>query len=155
MLTINQRKTVSSGPRIPRQRTEGTALVRRSWVVSPNLTGPRQARYIARQQLAEWRLHEHADTAELLVSELVTNAITHGEGPITLSLRSQHGRLRCEVTDSYADLPQLRPTSPDCESGRGMQLVDMLARRWGVRCSEHHKTVWFELATCTAQERCL
>ncbi|MGP3954068.1 ATP-binding protein [Streptomyces sp. 7N604] len=148
-------RLIISSPRVSRQRTGAGLPDRRpSWVVPPDLEGPGRARQITRQQLLSWRLDEHSDTAELLVSELVTNAVTHGAGPVTLSLSRRHGTLLCEVTDGHAALPQLRPQSPDSESGRGLQLLDMLARQWGVRSRGRGKTVWFELATCTARDCC-
>jgi hypothetical protein len=104
-----------------------------------------------REQLVG-RLEEFCDTAELLISELVTNAITHGEGPITLCVNERHGALLCEVTDSRPTHPALRTAGVDSESGRGMQLVRILSCRWGVRTHGPGKAVWFELATCS--QRC-
>jgi two-component sensor histidine kinase len=96
-----------------------------------------------------WRLdREMTDTALLLVSELVTNAIRHGTPPVRLSLRLDRERLRVEVTDSSPVLPELTRPDPDQIGGRGLQIVQLLAARWGASASSRRlgKTVWFELS---------
>jgi len=96
-----------------------------------------------------WRLdREMTDTALLLVSELVTNAIRHGTPPVRLSLRLDRDRLRVEVTDSSPALPELTRPEPDQIGGRGLQIVQLLAARWGASFSSRRlgKTVWFELS---------
>ena len=95
-----------------------------------------------------WRLdREMTETALLLVSELATNAIRHGAPPVRLSLRLDADRLRVEVTDSSPTLPRLAQPGPDHTGGRGLQLVQQLAARWGSQVSRSRlgKTVWFEL----------
>ncbi|TDC61363.1 GAF domain-containing protein [Actinomadura sp. GC306] len=94
-------------------------------------------------RLADWGLEPLTDTVELLVSELVTNALVHGAG--TIGLRLIKGRtLLCEVYDDGADLPRLRHADATDESGRGLQLVSHLAARWGTHRAEPGKVVWFE-----------
>ncbi|MGP3983318.1 ATP-binding protein [Streptomyces sp. KR80] len=117
-------------------------------------TEPRQARQLTRHVLVHWALPEHCETAELLVSEIVTNALTHGNGPVRLYLRCWHGTLRFEVTDCCASIPQIRPLSPDSEEGRGLHLLEVLARQWGVRGLGDGKIIWFELATCAVRGCC-
>lgn len=100
-----------------------------------------------------WRLdRELTETALLLVSELVTNAIRHGSPPVRLSLhldRGQHSdsRLRVEVTDSSPAEPRVGSPPPDQAGGRGLLIVQQLAARWGSQVSGSRlgKTVWFEL----------
>ncbi|WP_372510428.1 ATP-binding protein [Actinomadura madurae] len=93
--------------------------------------------------MAGWGLESLTDTAQLLVSELVTNALVHGAG--SLGLRMVRGRtLLCEVRDDGADLPHLRHADATDESGRGLQLVNHLAARWGTHRVEGGKIVWFE-----------
>ena len=103
-----------------------------------------------------WRLdRELTETALLLVSELVTNAIRHGAPPVRLSLHWDRaadrargrGALRVEVSDSSPAAPTVAPASPDQPGGRGMLIVQQLAARWGssVPASRLGKTVWFEL----------
>ncbi|MCU0264776.1 MAG: ATP-binding protein [Actinomycetia bacterium] len=91
--------------------------------------------------------HDEEDVAVLLVSELVTNAILHGRGPLELRARATGDSLRVEVHD--AD-PRTAPTlstdvGPTDDGGRGLQLVDILADRWGWAESPAGKVVWFEL----------
>ena len=88
------------------------------------------------------------DDALLLVTELVANAVRHGEGPVTLALTRDHGRLRVEVTDASPRRPRPRDRGVEAESGRGLQIVDVLATRWGSEpAGSAGKTVWFELDT--------
>ncbi|MGP4021835.1 SpoIIE family protein phosphatase [Actinomadura sp. 3N407] len=94
-------------------------------------------------RLADWRLEPLADTVELLVSELVTNALVHGAGSMGLRV-IKGGSLLCEVYDDGADLPRLRNADATDESGRGLQLVSHLAARWGTHRTERGKVVWFE-----------
>ena len=108
---------------------------------------------VARRAMARaadlWRLdREMTDTALRLVSELVTNAIRHGTPPVRLSLRLDRDRLRVEVTDSSPALPELTRPDPDQIGGRGLQIVQLLAARWGASSSSRRlgKTVWFELS---------
>ncbi|GAA2250137.1 SpoIIE family protein phosphatase [Actinomadura luteofluorescens] len=94
-------------------------------------------------RLADWGLHDLAETARLLVSELVTNALVHGAGSVGLRLIRGRGLL-CEVHDDGADMPHLRHTEATDESGRGLQLVGHLAARWGTHRTAGGKVVWFE-----------
>lgn len=88
-----------------------------------------------------------ADTAELLVSELVTNALRHTRGALRLNLLVREGRLRCEVEDTASASPVRRVVDTDAEDGRGMELLDLLAEVWGGTRTATGKTVWFELPT--------
>lgn len=126
-----------------------------SWSLPQHPTAAGQARRMTRQLLSSLGLSEHSDVAELLVSELVTNALTHGEGPIRLYLLRRHGTLRFAVSDHCDNGPQIRPLSPDSERGRGMRLLETLARGWGVQPMGRGKTVWAELATCAVRGCCL
>jgi len=102
------------------------------------------ARRFTRDTLIERPLEE-SETAELLVSELVTNAVRYGVGPILLSVTVRGRSLRCEVTDAHPAVPCLKAAAADDESGRGMQLLHELSHRCGVRPARQGKTVWFEL----------
>jgi len=121
----------------------------------PRPTSVREARAEVRRQLERWGLADRdgdlVDTAVLLVSELATNAVRHASGRFRLTLFAAHGVLRCEVGDTGCREPRVRDTAAGAEeSGRGMFLVDALARRWGCRRDGPGKTVWFELGTCGA-----
>ncbi|MEU9455658.1 SpoIIE family protein phosphatase [Streptomyces sp. NPDC048277] len=114
------------------------------WTLQPEASAPGRARRLTRQALAGWGLEELTDTAELLVSEIVTNAVRHASRPISLRLL-RTDVLRCEVGDDVPQLPRLRRASPDEEHGRGLYLVNRLARRWGTTRLGIGKIVWFEL----------
>ncbi|MGW4671637.1 SpoIIE family protein phosphatase [Streptomyces sp. NPDC004324] len=101
------------------------------------------ARSLATAQLTGWGLGALVATTELIVSELVTNAVRHGAGPITLRL-IRHEVLVCEVTDTSDSVPRLRHARPTDEGGRGLFLVAQLASRRGTRTSPAGKTVWAE-----------
>ncbi|GAA2394990.1 hypothetical protein GCM10010420_20350 [Streptomyces glaucosporus] len=103
-----------------------------------------RARELACRQLADWKLDDLADTAELLVSELVTNALRHGEGDIRLRLLLDR-TLVCEVWDAGLVQPRRRRARDTDEGGRGLQLVDLLSAGWGSRRTPRGKIVWFEL----------
>ena len=87
------------------------------------------------------------ETALLLVSEVVTNAVVHGSGSPLLDIEVQSDVLRVTVTDEAPGTPQVRRLNPLlAEHGRGLQLVDALASRWGSnRRLPVGKSVWFEL----------
>jgi len=82
----------------------------------------------------------------LATSELVTNAVLHGIGPLELRLRAYGEKVRLEVLDRATFQPRkLRPTAED-ENGRGLQVVAALAERWGTRGTEDGKSVWCVLS---------
>ena len=103
-----------------------------------------RAREFARAQLVGWGLEPLVDTAELLVSELVTNALRYGEGEIRLRLLLDR-TLVCEVWDAGLVQPRRRRARDTDEGGRGLQLVGLLSAAWGSRRTPRGKTVWFEL----------
>ena len=84
------------------------------------------ARDVVRKALAGWALSEYAELAELVVTELVTNALRHGAGPIDVSLSVTGNELRTEVHDYGAGRPVRRRTTVDDEQGRGLELLDRL-----------------------------
>ncbi|MEV4945148.1 SpoIIE family protein phosphatase [Streptomyces sp. NPDC053755] len=103
-----------------------------------------RARELARAQLTAWDLDALVDTVELLVSELVTNALRYGEGEIRLRLLRDR-TLVCEVWDAGLVQPRRRRARDTDEGGRGLQLVGLLSAAWGSRRTPRGKTVWFEL----------
>jgi serine phosphatase RsbU (regulator of sigma subunit)/anti-sigma regulatory factor (Ser/Thr protein kinase) len=104
-----------------------------------------RCRRLVRETLAGWQLNELRDTVELLVSELVTNAIQHAGGEIRLRLQRDEGTLLCEVCDNTRTPPELQELSATAERGRGILLVKELSRRWGYRRTASGKVVWFTL----------
>ncbi|MET9383255.1 SpoIIE family protein phosphatase [Streptomyces sp. NPDC002928] len=101
------------------------------------------ARKAANRQLSEWELDELAFTTELVVSELVTNAIRHAAGPIRLRLIRERA-LICEVFDGAATAPHLRHPRTTDEGGRGLLLVSQVTQRWGTRFLPEGKIIWAE-----------
>ncbi|MGW7241608.1 ATP-binding protein [Streptomyces sp. NPDC054804] len=116
-----------------------------SWPLQRELTSVRQARRLVTAQLGDWAVGELADTAELLVSELVTNALRHTRGPLRLNLQLRDSRLLCEVEDTESTSPARGAADPDAENGRGIELLDLLADAWGSVRTATGKTMWFEL----------
>jgi PAS domain S-box-containing protein len=114
-----------------------------SWTLDAVPRMVRHTRELARQTLDTWGLTELIDTVELLVSELVTNALRHGAGDIGLRLIRANSLL-CEVRDNGHELPALRHAEVTDENGRGLQLVTALAERWGTQRTPTGKVVWFE-----------
>ncbi|WPB95021.1 SpoIIE family protein phosphatase [Streptomyces malaysiensis] len=114
-----------------------------SWDLPSDPAVVASARSLVIRQLAEWGLDELMTTTELIASELVTNAIRHGTGPIRLRL-IRHDVLICEVADTSNTSPRLRHARTTDEGGRGLFLVAQLTRRWGTRYTEGGKLIWAE-----------
>ncbi|MEU0228612.1 SpoIIE family protein phosphatase [Streptomyces sp. NPDC006284] len=119
---------------------DGAVYVR---TLPPDGKAAGQARTAVREQLAKWGLHDLVDTTELVVSELVGNALRYGNAPGELRLLRDE-RLSVEVSDSGPDLPQIQHADVGDESGRGLQLINMLCRRWGSCRTPQGKVVWAE-----------
>ncbi|MEU9579512.1 ATP-binding SpoIIE family protein phosphatase [Streptomyces chilikensis] len=115
-----------------------------SWELYPETAAPGRARRLVRAALDDWGLDALTDSVELLVSEVVTNAVRYSTRPITLRLLRTEV-LRCEVVDDVPQLPRLRQARATDEGGRGLYLVNRLARRWGATRLSTGKAVWFEL----------
>ncbi|MFG2881376.1 SpoIIE family protein phosphatase [Streptomyces sp. NPDC048297] len=109
----------------------------------PALVAPLRKQVV--EQLEHWGLSEAAFTAELVVSELVTNAIRYGSLPIRLRLIHDAATLICEVSDTSHTAPHLRRARVFDEGGRGLLLVAQLTQRWGSRHTPEGKTIWAEL----------
>lgn len=122
------------------------------WFLDPEETAPGRARRFARRALTRWGLEELQDSLELLVSEVVTNAVRYAERPVTLRLL-RTDVLRCEVGDDSPQLPRQRRARDTDEGGRGLFLVNRMARRWGATRLSSGKVVWFELSLPGAHER--
>ncbi|MET9309608.1 SpoIIE family protein phosphatase [Streptomyces cellulosae] len=114
------------------------------WTLPADASVVGTARRLVGQQLAAWDLAERAFTTEIIVSELVTNAILHGEGPVRLRLIHDGERLLAEVTDASSAGPHLRHARTGDEGGRGLYIVMRLSAHWGVRHGREDKTIWSE-----------
>ncbi|GAA1013118.1 SpoIIE family protein phosphatase [Streptomyces thermogriseus] len=114
------------------------------WDVPPDPAAVAGIRLAAAGKLEEWGLTELGFSMELVLSELVTNAIRHGCEPI--HVRLIHDRaLICEVSDGTSTSPHLRYAATTEEGGRGLFLVSQMTERWGTRYSPQGKVIWAEL----------
>ncbi|MGW7408399.1 SpoIIE family protein phosphatase [Streptomyces sp. NPDC054833] len=113
------------------------------WQIPADPAAVSVARAWAARQLTAWGLDDLLFPTELIVSELVTNAIRYGRPPAELRL-IRHHVLVCEVTDSNSAQPRLRRARVTDEGGRGLFLIAQLAERWGCRHGRNHKTIWSE-----------
>ncbi|MGP4083740.1 SpoIIE family protein phosphatase [Streptomyces sp. KR55] len=111
--------------------------------VDPALVAP--LRKQVTDQLGIWGLVEASFATELVVSELVTNAIRYGSHPIRLRLIHDESTLICEVSDASHTAPHLRRARTWDEGGRGLFLVAQVTQRWGSRHTPEGKTIWAEL----------
>jgi PAS domain S-box-containing protein len=116
-----------------------------TWDVPPDPSAVAETRRNTCRQLAAWNLDEAAFVTELVVSELVTNAIRYGGAPIQLRLIRDRN-LICEVSDASNTAPHLRRARTFDEGGRGLLLVAQLTQGWGTRQTYIGKTIWAEQA---------
>ncbi|WP_030991316.1 SpoIIE family protein phosphatase [Streptomyces sp. NRRL WC-3744] len=125
-------------------RTRGLAEDRLAeWTLPKDPAVVGTARRLAEHQLSAWGLEDLSFTTELIVSELVTNAIRYGSPPIRLRMIRDRS-LMCEVSDGSSTAPHLRNARSIDEGGRGLALVAQLAARWGTRFGRRGKTIWSE-----------
>ncbi|WP_367325274.1 PAS domain S-box protein [Streptomyces sp. HUAS ZL42] len=104
-----------------------------------------EGRAFLHKALTSWNCATSTDDALLLLSETLTNAVQHAEGPLGLHLHRTDTDLTVEVSDRSPQLPQPRLAGKDEECGRGLILVRALADSWGVRPTDEGKTTWFTL----------
>ncbi|GGM15495.1 hypothetical protein GCM10010129_69650 [Streptomyces fumigatiscleroticus] len=114
-----------------------------TWNVLPDPAQVAAIRQSVTEQLSAWDLDEAVFVTELVVSELVTNAIRYGEPPVQLRL-IRDSSLICEVSDGSSTSPHLRRAHAYDEGGRGLLLVAQLTQRWGSRQTDGGKTIWAE-----------
>ncbi|WP_329453990.1 SpoIIE family protein phosphatase [Streptomyces sp. NBC_01497] len=137
----------------PRPEDEAVLLLARTrilredqvntWTIPPHPEEVARARDRAVRQLEDWNLTGNALATEIIVSELVTNAIRHGGPPVQLRLIKDRF-LTCEVSDASPAAPHLRHARTLDESGRGLFIVAQLAQQWGTRYTSSGKTIWTE-----------
>ncbi len=113
------------------------------WEVPSDPAAVSTVRAAVLRQLEEWGLEELAFTTELILSELVTNAIRYATGPIRVRLLRDR-TLICEVSDTSSTSPHLRHAAITDEGGRGLFLVAQMADRWGTRYTDTGKVIWAE-----------
>ncbi|WP_098020393.1 SpoIIE family protein phosphatase [Streptomyces sp. b62] len=115
------------------------------WELSAEAVSVGRARELATGQLEAWGLEELVFATQLVVSELVTNAVRYAGGPLGLRLIRDR-TLVCEVADTGHTSPHLRHSAEDDEGGRGLFIVAQLVQRWGTRYTPTGKTIWTEQA---------
>ncbi|WP_236573265.1 SpoIIE family protein phosphatase [Streptomyces sp. GS7] len=115
------------------------------WDVPSEPSAVAGARADVTRQLTRWGLEEQAFTTELILSELITNAIRYAPGPIKVRLLYDR-TLICEVTDTSSTSPHLRYAADEDEGGRGLFLIAQLAEHWGTRYFARGKVIWAEQA---------
>nr|WP_232546764.1 ATP-binding protein [Streptomyces antimycoticus] len=114
-----------------------------TWDVPADPAAVASIRSQVARQLADWGLEETAFTTELILSELVTNAIRYGSEPITVRLLYDRTVI-CEVSDGSSTSPYMRSAKTTDEGGRGLFLVAQFAQRWGTRYTPNGKVIWAE-----------
>ncbi|MFD5424357.1 SpoIIE family protein phosphatase [Streptomyces sp. NPDC127084] len=130
---------------LARTRTLGTGQIA-GWTLPDDPAIVAQARHHAADQLIRWQIPDTTYVTELIVSELVTNAIRYGTPPIELRLLRHDNTLTTEVSDTSNTSPHLRRARTYDEGGRGLLLIAQLAHRWGTRHTPTGKTIWTEQA---------
>lgn len=113
------------------------------WQVPSDPAAVADVRESVTRQLAQWGLDDLAFTTELILSELVTNAIRYSSGPVRVRMLRDRS-LICEVFDSSSTSPHLRYAATTDEGGRGLFLVAQLAELWGTRYTPTGKIIWAE-----------
>ncbi|MFF9342709.1 MULTISPECIES: SpoIIE family protein phosphatase [unclassified Streptomyces] len=116
------------------------------WDVPAELSAVAPVRHAAEERVREWAVGADPLTVELIVSELVTNAVRHGAPPVALRALRGESTLTLEVRDGAATAPHLRHAKAGDEGGRGLHICSTLADAWGVRYEAEGKTVWAEIA---------
>jgi anti-sigma regulatory factor (Ser/Thr protein kinase) len=112
------------------------------------------ARAYTREVLAHWQLADLTEDIVLIVDELVTNAVRHSAGPITLALDLREGSVHVEVTDDCAAMPSTQSLSDTRTSGRGLAIIDAISDGWGARAlAAGGKSVWADVSRHSTPER--
>jgi len=115
----------------------------------PGLTSVREARHFAEQTARNWKIE--GDDLTLMVSELAANVVIHASGRYVVVICEYPEEVLIEVADSISDGPTIVPVSDDATHGRGLRIVEALARSWGVRPDAYGgKVVWARLPLCSA-----
>lgn len=121
---------------------DGTAETR---VFVAALPAIRAVRHLVSDTLRAWGHDALVSDAELLVTELATNAVRHASSPFRASVRRSESSVRIAIEDLGSTRPELRPTDPDRLGGRGVALVDAMSQTWGCEPATAGKVVWCEL----------
>ncbi len=127
-------------------RTPSNSSLLATLVVEPEPSAVSLVRHFVGDTTTTWGVDiDITETVRLLASELVTNAMRHGRGAVTVRLRLGPDHLYLEVDDDETSIPDPRTATDDDEGGRGLQLVSAMANSWGSRPLDHGKSVWCAL----------
>ncbi|MFG2752491.1 SpoIIE family protein phosphatase [Streptomyces xanthophaeus] len=143
-ILLPERPTDDVALLIARTRTLGADRVAQ-WEVPFEPSAVGTLRSLAAKQLDEWDLAELGFATELMLSELITNALRHGSAPVRVRMLLDHA-LTCEVWDGSSTAPHLRYAATTDEGGRGLFLVAQLSEHWGTRYTPEGKVIWAEQA---------
>lgn len=118
----------------------------RAMVLAPDPVSVRRARQLIKDMCQTAGVDEDVcSSAVLLTSELVTNALTHGRSEARLQVQAAADVMVVEVADDNSRHPERVASDPQALDGRGLEIVQLVAARWGVRDDDCGKTVWFEV----------
>jgi anti-sigma regulatory factor (Ser/Thr protein kinase) len=126
--------------------THPTELRRRRFPLAVGPGAARDARRRVEAAIRSWRVPVDADSAVLLTSELVTNALRHSSGTVVVDISCSFGQLRVEVHDSSGSMPIQADPDDDGETGRGLLIVETLSAEWGFYRTSIGKAVYFVLS---------
>lgn len=121
-------------------------MSRQSWRLPATARSVPEARHHVVTTLQQWGYDTVVETARLLTSELVTNAVLHARTEMTVTVEDSEAGVRISVADASPVPPSLRRHSTTATTGRGLRLLDQLAREWSVDDDNGGKTVWFTLS---------
>jgi len=124
----------------------------RRTALPPQASSVREARRLVRRTALRHHPPEVAETAELLVSEIVTNALVHAAPPIAMAVHLIDDSLRVEVSDGSPYTPVRRHYATTSGTGRGLMLLDEMADEWGVTPDRDGKLIWFRLGAAAAAD---
>jgi anti-sigma regulatory factor (Ser/Thr protein kinase) len=131
---------------VARERGERVVSPEAHTELDPALSSARRARDFVRRMLEVWEVDDPDEVAVLLTSEVVSNAVLHAATRLGLDIGLDDDVLRVEVHDRAARRPVVRPPDTSAVGGRGLRLVEELARRWGTEAEGDGKVVWFEVS---------
>lgn len=114
-------------------------------LLPPDTRSPSRARRFATDVMGDEASSNLADTVQLLISEIVTNAVLHARSEIRIEVTCDAQRVRVEVSDRSPMRPATRSFAQQSSTGRGLLLVEELADRWGTAPDDGGKVVWFEV----------
>jgi DNA-binding NarL/FixJ family response regulator/anti-sigma regulatory factor (Ser/Thr protein kinase) len=135
---------------LPADPADAAEVARAHIGLPPDLSSAAQARSFLRGTLPSWSLSSLIDSALLLTTELVTNAVIHARSPVGVTLKLTGDRLRVEVADHGPGALIMREPVESDTFGRGLQLLEALSSAWGTSADEQGKLVWFELPIVNA-----